>query len=277
MVTIYFFFWHCQLAWLCLQNTVACYNVYNQWYDLSTSSPLLLLSTLSTRACSAGLFFLNQFFCPLANTGLFLGLFSSKPEKRGVFFNDTRVNRLWLVGKLWNSGLGQKYSEKLTCSRNESPSDNLPENPWGKGREPERLKENGWEPSVEIQARAVPGQEGRLASRQIQAFIGSIVNKTLKILIHLDFKHRDEIYLRSRIMLVMAPQTFQLNVKTFAQLYQVKTQGAVDTTIFRQSILWQSWKNTEEGKGKIQPWAETQALAGKLHSQIIFTFISAPK
>lgn len=130
---------------------------------------------------------------------------------------------------------------------------------------------------MEIQARAVPGQEGRLASRQIQAFIGSIVNKTLKILIHLDFKHQDEIYLRSRIMLVMAPQTFQLNVKTFAQLYQVKTQGAVDATIFRQSILWQSWKNTGEGKGTLQPWAETQALTRKLHSQIIFTFISAPK
>lgn len=130
---------------------------------------------------------------------------------------------------------------------------------------------------MEIQARMVPSQEGRLASRQIQAFIGSIVNKTLKILIHLDFKHQDEIYLRSRIMLVMAPQTFQLNVKTFAQLYQVKIQGAVDTTIFKHSIVWQGWKNTEEGKGTLEPWAETQALARKLHSQIIFTSTSTPK
>jgi len=91
---------------------------------------------------------------------------------------------------------------------------------------------------VEIQARAVPSQEGRLASRQMQAFIGSIVNKTLKILIHLDFKHQDEIYLRSRILLLMAPQTFQLNVKTFAQLYQVKTHRAVDTLIFKQAVVW---------------------------------------
>lgn len=117
---------------------------------------------------------------------------------------------------------------------------------------------------MEIHARTVPGQEGRLASRQIQAFIGSIVNKTLKILIHLDFKHQDEIYLRSRIMLVMATQTFQLNVKTFAQLYQVNIQGAVDTTIFKHSTVWQGWKNTEEGKGMLEPRAETQALARKL-------------
>lgn len=94
----------------------------------------------------------------------------------------------------------------------------------------------------------VPGQEGRLASRQIQAFIGSIVNKTLKILIHLDFKHWDEIYLRSRIMLVMAHQTFQLNVKIFAQLYQVKIQGAVDTTIFKHSIVWPGWKKQRKAK-----------------------------
>lgn len=123
----------------------------------------------------------------------------------------------------------------------------------------------------------VPGQEGRLASRQIQAFIGSIVNKTLKILIHLDFKHQNEMYLRSRITLVMAPQTFQLNVKTFAQQYQVKIEGAVDTTIFKLSIVWQGWKNTEEGKGMPERWAETQALTRELYSQIIFTFISTPK
>lgn len=56
-------------------------------------------------------------------------------------------------------------------------------------------------------------------------------------------------------MLVMASQTFQLNVKIFAQLYQVKIQGAVDTTIFRHSIVWLGWKNTEKGKGmqKLKP------------------------
>jgi len=78
-------------------------------------------------------------------------------------------------------------------------------------------------------------------------------------------------------MLVMAPQTFQLNVKTFAQLYQVKIQGAVDTIIVKHSVVRQGWKNREEGKGMLEPWAETQALARKLPSQIILTFISTPK
>lgn len=75
----------------------------------------------------------------------------------------------------------------------------------------------------------------------------------------------------------MAPQTFQLNVKTFAHQYQVKIQGAVDTTIFKHSVVWQGWKNTEEGKGMPEQWAETQALTRELYSQIIFTFISTQK
>lgn len=74
-------------------------------------------------------------------------------------------------------------------------------------------------------------------------------------------------------MLVMAHQTFQLNVKIFAQLYQVKIQGAVDTTIFKHSVVWPGWKKHRERQRN----AETQARSRKRHSQIIFTLISTPK
>lgn len=58
-------------------------------------------------------------------------------------------------------------------------------------------------------------------------------------------------------MLVMGSQTFQLNVKIFAQLYQVKIQGAVDTTIFKDSIVWLGWKNTGKECRNSSPLKET--------------------
>lgn len=66
-----------------------------------------------THSPPAWFFFLKHLFVPTykANTGLFLGLFSAKPENVCFFFfcNTTGASHLWLAGKLWNSGLGQKY------------------------------------------------------------------------------------------------------------------------------------------------------------------------